>query len=194
MMIRLIATLAAGILALAACDSGGDGGGVSAGGGSTDTFCALADDVQGLDELGEGIDPTDFDALTNQLDEFNDVLDDAVEAAPDEIRDDVELIATTVSDLFEAMRGPLQELSENPEAAAQNPEIFQQLQEAQPTPEEEQQLEEASQRIEQFVEEECGIDPDSGGDSDGGDSDGGDSGTDESDGGGEGEGGNPLSP
>lgn len=176
-MIRFMALLAAAVLALAACDSGGNGG-VSAGGGSSEAFCGLADEVQGLEDLGEGIDPTDFGALEGQLDEFNSVLADAVDAAPDEIRDDVELVANTVNEMFEAMRGPLQELSENPEAAAQNPEIFQELQEAAPTPEEEEELEAASQRIEEFVEEECGIDTDSGDDADGDDS-----GTDEGDGG-----------
>lgn len=182
-MIRFMALLAAAVLALAACDSGGNGGG----GGSSEAFCGLADEVQGLEDLGEGIDPTDFGALEGQLDEFNNVLADAVDAAPDEIRDDVELVANTVNEMFEAMRGPLQELSENPEAAAQNPEIFQQLQEAAPTPEEEEELEAASQRIEEFVEEECGIDTDSGDDADGDDS-----GTDEGDGEGEGEGGSPF--
>lgn len=179
-MIRFMALLAAAVLALAACDNGGNGDGVSAGGGSSEAFCGLADEVQGLEDLGEGIDPTDFGALEGQLDEFNRVLDDAVDAAPDEIRDDVELVASTVNEMFEAMRGPLQELSENPEAAAQNPEIFQQLQEAAPTPEEEEELEAASQRIEEFVEEECGIDTDT--DSDGGEL------PDEIDGEGEGEG------
>ncbi len=184
-MTRFMALLAATVLVFAAC--GDDDGGSATAGGSSEAFCGLADEVQSLDELGEGVDPTDFGALENQLDEFNSVLDDAVDAAPGEIRDDVELVARTVNEMFEAMRGPLQELTENPEAAAQNPEIFQQLQEAAPSPEEEEELEAASQRIEEFVEEECGIDTDSGDDSDGGDS-----GTDESDSDGEGDGGDPF--
>lgn len=185
-MIRFMALLATAVLALAACGNDDNGGGGTASG-SSEAFCGLADEVQSLDDLGEGVDPTDFGALESQLDEFNSVLDDAVEAAPGEIRDDVELVASTVNEMFEAMRGPLQELTENPEAAAQNPEIFQQLQEAAPSPEEEEELEAASQRIEEFVEEECGIDTDSGDDADGGDS-----GTDESDGDGEGDGGSPF--
>lgn len=166
-MIRLMAALATALLVLAGCN-GDDGDG------STAAFCELADEVQSFDEFGEGIDPSDFGALTDQIDEFNRTLDEAVDRAPDEIRADVELVATAVSEMFEAMRGPLQELTENPEAAAQNPEIFQQLQEAAPSPEEQEELEEASQRIEDFVEEECGIDVDSDGDTDGGEDQGGD--------------------
>lgn len=166
-MIRLAATLAAGILVLAGCDSGGSGG-------SPEAFCGLADEIQDFEDFGENVDLTDFESVSQEFDRIDDVLADAVDAAPDEIRDDVELVADMVGDLFAGMREPLRELSENREAASQNPEILQALQDAQPTEEEQEQLQDATQRIEQYIEDECDVDLDR--DSGGGGTEGGDSG------------------
>ena len=76
---RLAVGVAAAVLAgtgLTAC-----------GGGSNEDFCALADDVES----------SNLDA--NNMDDVKSVLDDAVDAAPDDIKGDVETIRDALEDL-----------------------------------------------------------------------------------------------
>jgi hypothetical protein len=99
---------------------------VGCGGGSTEDFCSVGDDI-------EAVDPTaaDFD---NEA--FQDALADAVEAAPDDIKADVE----TLRDAFEGV-----DLSD-PEAIA-DPDVIEKLS----TPD----LQEAGNRITAFTEDNC---------------------------------------
>jgi hypothetical protein len=70
-----LAVAAAGVLALPGCG----------GGGSTDEFCALNDrlDLADIDDLSE----------------LQSALDEAVEVAPDDIRDDVETVRDTLDEV-----------------------------------------------------------------------------------------------
>jgi hypothetical protein len=110
----------AGILlagtALVAC--GGDD--------SAEEFCSLADEL-------ESIDPTaaDFDA-----DEYQQALEDAVEAAPDDIRENLEIVRDTFEDI---------DLSD-PEATA-DPELVEKLSDP--------EFSEAGERINTYLEDNC---------------------------------------
>jgi len=124
--LRRLATLGAGVLlagsALVAC-GGDDSGG---GGGSAESFCSVSDELQA----------SDFDASSFDADKLQQSLDDAVDAAPDEIRSDVE----TVRDAFEGID------FSDPKTFT-DPEILQQL--------ESPELEEASNNIEQYSKQNC---------------------------------------
>lgn len=128
---RLVVGVAAALLAaagLTACgDDGGDGGGDSGGdsGGSAEDFCSVGDD---LDAFGAS-EEIDNDA-------FQSALDDAVDAAPDEIKDDVETVRSAFEDVDLA----------DPEALA-DPE----LQEKFTAPE----FKEASENLEEYVNKNC---------------------------------------
>jgi len=96
-------------------------------GGSTEDFCNVGDDI-------EAIDPADADF---DSDDFQDALADAVDAAPDDIRDDLE----TVRDAFEGV-----DLSD-PEAIAGDPEVMKRLSDP--------ELEEAFGRVSSYTDDNC---------------------------------------
>lgn len=101
------------------------------GGGSTEEFCAVDEDVN-LDEL------EDFDELRS-------ALDDGVEAAPDEIKDDVE----TVRDTFEQVAERLEEQGVDSMADV-SPEQSEALEDLNT-----EEFQQASENIQQFTEENC---------------------------------------
>ncbi len=59
------------------------------GGDSAEDFCAVGDELNSLDPTSGELD----------ADELQQALDDAVDAAPDEIKDDVELLRSTFEDV-----------------------------------------------------------------------------------------------
>ena len=88
---RLAVGIAAVLLAggLAACgDDGGDGGDSGDSGGSAEEFCSVGDDLDAFSSTDE---------IDN--DQFQSALDDAVDAAPDEIKDDVETVREAFADV-----------------------------------------------------------------------------------------------
>jgi len=113
--------LAAGAILLACT------GLVGCGGDSTEDFCNVGDDLQAVNPA-----EADFDSEA-----FQDALADAVDTAPDDIREDLE----TVRDAFEGV-----DLSD-PEAIAADPEVMESLS----APE----LQEAFGRVSTFTEENC---------------------------------------
>lgn len=92
-MKRLAALALPIALALTAC--GGDDGGDADGGdaASTEEWCGLSEN---LDELGSGldtVDPFDPEAVRVVYGNFRSTVNEALDAAPDEIRDDVATVA-----------------------------------------------------------------------------------------------------
>ena len=61
----------------------------SSGGDSDSEWCQLARDVQAQDDLFGDVDFTDPEAMRSAFEEATDVLEDAADAAPEEIQDDV---------------------------------------------------------------------------------------------------------
>lgn len=108
---------------LVACGGDDSGGG---GGGSAESFCSVSDEIQA----------SDFDASSFDADQLQQSLDDAVDAAPDEIRSDVE----TVRDAFAGID------FSDPKTFT-DPEVLQQL--------ESPELAEASNNIEQYSKQNC---------------------------------------
>jgi len=84
----MVTALAVAAMAAAGLMGCGDGGG---GSGSTEEFCSLDETI-------------DIDSIEN-LDDFDNALDAGVEAAPDEIRDDIEIVRDTMTELFDQLRG-----------------------------------------------------------------------------------------
>jgi hypothetical protein len=122
------------LLAVAAC--GGDDGGSAA------DWCDLATQIDSSFDEGDDFDFTDPEAVEQQLARSSDLLDGAVDAAPDEIKDDVEatvegwklLVAEFASADFDVMNVDVDKMDELSAA-----------------------FDEASGRVEEFNETECGI-------------------------------------
>jgi hypothetical protein len=123
-------------LAFVACGDD-DGGGGSAGG-----WCDVATEVQDQDQVFENMDFTNPDTIEEAFTSSRDLLDDAVDEAPEEIRDDVETVRdgfSTLVDELEAVDFDFMQLD-----TAVLDEIGVEVQEA-------------SDRIAAYSEEECGI-------------------------------------
>jgi hypothetical protein len=133
--------LAAG---LTACGDD-DGGASSSGGGDKDRFCALASqqDIEGLD---------DFDpSKKGDLAELDAALDDLHDAAPGEIRDDVDTVSAGLRELVELASVD----RSDPDAMAELRDRASELQGRRA------EMQAAAQRVEQYREKECGVDEDS---------------------------------
>jgi len=143
----LLVALALGV-ALTACGDDGDdgGGGAASGSGDKERFCELAsrDDIAGLDDF----DPT----RDGDMAELDAALDDLRDAAPEEIRDDVE----TVADGLRELVGILSTMdTSDPDAMAELAERTDELEALQ------ERMESSVERVDRYLEEECGIDPSS---------------------------------
>lgn len=147
-MRRLAVVLAVLVLGggLAACgDDGGDSASGGGGGGDKDRFCELAaqEDIEGLE---------DFDpASTVDMEQLDEALSQLSDAAPSEIEDDVETVASGLRELVEVLSTID---TSDPEALTELAERAEELEGMQET------MEAATERVDRYLEEECGIDPD----------------------------------
>lgn len=127
-MRRTLTALAVVAMAAAGLTGCGDGGG---GSGSTEEFCSLDETV-------------DINNVKN-LNDFDNALDAGVEAAPDEIRDDIEVVRDTISELTDRLREDgVEDLSDITEEQVG---VLQDLNSA--------EFEQASKNITEFVEANC---------------------------------------
>jgi flagellin-like hook-associated protein FlgL len=119
-------------------------------------LCDLMEDLsERSDEIGnlsEMTEPEEFESAFNEVD---DVLDQAIDRAPDEIRDDFE----TISEAYDEFRAVLEDYDFDVSAliadAAANPQNMERL-DVLRSPE----VDAASARIDQYSEDVCGIDVD----------------------------------
>ena len=124
----LIAVLALGGLFAAACgddDDGGSGGGGGGGGGGDSAFC---DQARALEEAEE-FDPSNEEAFEDAIDQAR----DALESAPDEIQDDVQVLLDAL-EAFES--GDFESIDTD-------------------------ELEQAGQNLDEYLRDQCGIDVES---------------------------------
>lgn len=139
-MKRVLPLLFVSALALAAC---GDDDGGSA---SVDAWCDLSRELDsGETPLDDEATMTDPDSAREAFEEFNEILDDASDAAPDEISDDFE----TLRDGFREFEDAFADADYN--FMDLDMSVFEGL---------EAEMDEASDAIDQFNEEECGIESD----------------------------------
>lgn len=101
------------------------------GGGSTEEFCAMDEEVN-LDEIG------DFDELRS-------ALDDGVDAAPDEIKDDVETVRDTFDEVAERLED--QGVDNMDDVTPEQQEALEDLNT--------EEFQQASEKIQNFTEENC---------------------------------------
>ena len=120
-------------LTLAACGGGGDGSSIEA-------WCAVGDTFEQESPL-DSADPTDPEAFRTAIEEFQGQLDEVRSAAPDEIRDDVNLVL----DGFDGFFGALEEADFN--VMEIDPAVLEPLNS--------EELNAASERITAFTEENC---------------------------------------
>lgn len=163
-MKRIIVAIAALGLLAAACgddDGGGnaqsleealDGGSTTTGGddgsfsgAGSDDFCEMAREVDETDPF-ESSDPDDIQA---GFEEANRLIDEVIDRAPDEIRDDFETVAEGFRAFGEILEEHDWDLFAVPEEAAAELE--------------DSRFEEAADRIDRYMEEVCGIDSDTDG-------------------------------
>lgn len=138
---RRIAIAGVVLLALGACDSGG--------GGSVEAWCRQIQEFEGIEErlgnpdIPEGSTPQQaLDIMKRNFEEAERNLENVRDAAPGEIRDEVDEVADTFAEMNETMQDAdtFEELvaaSQEFAAAAED-------------------LEDAGNRIEEFTERECG--------------------------------------
>ena len=152
-MRRTLATLLAALAlagGLAACgdDGGGDAasgdGGSGGGDGSKDRFCELAsqEDIAGLEDF----DPSEAESM----DRLDEALTQLSDAAPDEIRDDVDTVAEGLRELVEILSTID---TSDPDALSELTERAEELEGMQ------QRMEASVERVDRYLEEECGIEP-----------------------------------
>lgn len=130
---RRLATTAIGFLALAGLSACGGGGG-----GSTESFCDVANDINELNASFDGSEQPNFDLART-------VADRLVGAAPAEIREDAEVLRDAITAFAEAFEG-VEDFSD-PAAL----ERFNNLDI------DEERVQTATDNINAFAEEECGI-------------------------------------
>ena len=125
---------------LVACGDDDDGGGDAADGDSE--WCALAQRFEDQDDLLSDVDFTDPEAMQAAFDDATSLMDEAVDAAPDEIADDVE----ATSDAFAEYR----ELLEDADFDIMNVDTaeFESIG---------TDIEEATERVDAYNERVCGI-------------------------------------
>jgi hypothetical protein len=134
------------ILAVGACGGDDDDAGGSSSGSD---WCDMATQVEAQDNLFNEADFTDPDAVENAFTGARDLMEDAEDKAPDEIKEDVE----TVSNAFGTLVDELEQVDWN----------FMELDSA-VLDDMGTEVQDASDRIAAYSEEECGI-PADGGDS-----------------------------
>ena len=122
----------------------GDDGGSSSGGFSTAGFCAFAQEREEAENRFSSVNFFIPEELEAALDENADLLEQAIQIAPDEIRADLEIIQAD----FELFRSAF---------AAVDYDASQMLD---TDIEEAPGSEEATERVDDYIRDECGIDPD----------------------------------
>jgi hypothetical protein len=146
----LLLAAAAVLAALAGC--GDDDGGTAAegggGGGDKEAFCRMASS-EGLDSFEnlEDFDPTESD----DMEELDRALTELTAVAPREIRGDVQVVADGLRELLEVLSGID---TSDPEALAELSERAEELEGLQ------ERMEASSERVDRYLEEECGIETD----------------------------------
>ena len=96
------------------------------GGDSAEEFCAVGDELNSLDPTAGDVD----------ADELRQALDDAVDAAPDEIKDDVEVLRSALEDVDFS----------DPEALS-DPDVIEKLSDP--------KLADATERLQTYTDENC---------------------------------------
>jgi hypothetical protein len=131
--------LAAPLLAaaLAAC-GGGDGG-------STAEWCDVAEEVESSSNALDALDPTDPESVRTTFSTFRDLVSDAVDKAPGEIKDDVETTKKALDKMYAELEGADFNILDVDLS------VFEELG---------TEVEAAGDRIQAFNEKECGITPD----------------------------------
>ena len=142
----VLAVLAIGGGTAACGGDDGDGGSASGGGGGgdKDRFCELAaqEDIEGLE---------DFDPeSTGDMEQLDEALAQLSDAAPGEIKDDVETVASGLRELVEVLSTID---TSDPDALGELAERAEELEGMQ------EKMEAATERVDRYLEEECGIDP-----------------------------------
>jgi hypothetical protein len=144
MRVKLIGTaLATGLsaFALAACGGDDDGGG-DGGEASVEAFCETIEGARAAEDPFEGLEPGDTEGVVDAFGSARDQIRDVADAAPDEVRDDAEQLASAFDDLVssaegadseEALRGVLDDFNQRSE-----------------------ELADTTQRLEEYTNENCG--------------------------------------
>ncbi len=120
-------------------DSGDAGDGGDSGGNDSE-WCDLARSVEAEDDLLEGVDFTDPEALENAYQSMIDLVEDAADSAPEEVKADIELTVERSKVIFDALKDADFNILDVDQAVFEDPEA-----------------EAASERIEAYNERECGI-------------------------------------
>ncbi|MGH9133917.1 MAG: hypothetical protein ACRDZZ_08285 [Ilumatobacteraceae bacterium] len=125
-------------------DTGDNGDGGDDGGSGGGEFCDLARGVEEGEDLLEGVDFSDPDAIEDAYRTMIDRINDASDSAPDEIRDDIELVIDRSEAVFEALEDADFNILDVDQSVLEDPEA-----------------EAASERIDAYLDNECGITTDS---------------------------------
>ncbi len=105
-------------------------------------WCEIARDLESNSPLDD-VDSTDPDAIENAFDEMIDLSEEAADSAPDEIKDDVELVIEETKKLVEQLRDVDFDFTALDESLLENPEATA-----------------AGERIAEYEERVCGIETD----------------------------------
>jgi hypothetical protein len=149
-MKKLVLLIAALALFAAAC-GGSDGDGGSSGGGtlSASEWCDYNEQVDGLELFGES---ADFNSFESSIQGFLSIVDEVEDRAPEEIKDDIAVVAQAMADLDEVLSEvdyDFLALSESDLEGLDDPAV-----------------EEASDNISNYADENCGTGSDSSDDDD----------------------------
>ena len=134
----LVALLLAALLALAGC-----GGDDDDGGGSVESFCQEFETADAAGNPLQDVEQNDVEGAKDALGEFEDTLSGLVDAAPDEIRADIEALRDYIAEYNEAI------------ADLDEPADFQRA--SQDFQTENENPSEAVERLERFTEENCTV-------------------------------------
>lgn len=139
-MKRALALILPVVLVLAAC-GGDDGGGGSA---SIEEWCAYGEDIREQGDIFASVNFTDPESLKTSIETLRSTLDSAVRAAPAEIRDDVEVSKQAFDRFYAALDDAGFDVFQV------DPAVFEEFG---------AEAEVASERIEEYNERVCGLEP-----------------------------------
>jgi hypothetical protein len=103
-----LAIFAAAALGLAACGGGDDstsGGDTSTVTASTDAFCQKSQELQSLGSTFTNLQPGDIEGAKTAFQQALDKINEADAVAPEEIKGDVDTVASVFSDINDAIQG-----------------------------------------------------------------------------------------
>jgi hypothetical protein len=128
----------------AAEDSSDDGDdGVGSGDSGDSEWCDMARTVEAEDDLLEGVDFSDPDALEDSYQQMIDLVEDAAGSAPEELEADIDLVVDRSKVIFEALKDADFNILDVDQSVFEDPEA-----------------DAASERIDAYNEAECGIESD----------------------------------